>query len=132
MINKASLRYKTVITLLNENAEDLLIVQIPYDGLTQVSSINSMAWDESGKLLWNLNKYNIRDMRDFQGPEYLSDSRKKIFEIPSYNYPFTITYSYKVKMPNYFLSTEWNFQDDPDISVQQSGIQFVIPDRIPY
>jgi hypothetical protein len=126
---QSELEVKTVITLLNENAEDLLIVQIPYDGLSQVSSIIATAWDESGKLMWNLNKYNVRDMRDFQGPEHLSDSRKKVFEIPSYNYPFTISYSYKVKMPNYFLSAVWNFQDDPEISVQQSGIQFVIPGK---
>ncbi len=126
---QSELEVKTVITLLNENAEDLLIVQIPYNGLTQVSSINATAWDESGKLVWNLNKFNVRDMRDFQGPEYLSDSRKKVFEIPSYNYPFTISYSYKVKMPNYFLSAVWNFQDDPEMSIQQSGIQFVIPDK---
>ncbi len=129
MTNKSSLEVKTVITLLNENAEDLLIVQIPYSGLTQVSSISATAWDGSGKLVWNLNKFNVRDMRDFQGPEYLSDSRKKAFEIPSYNYPFTISYSYKVRMPNYFLSTEWSFQNDPEISVQQSGIQFVIPEE---
>jgi hypothetical protein len=126
---QSELEVKTVITLLNENAEDLLIVQIPYNGLTQVSSITATAWDESGKLVWNLNKFNVRDMRDFQGPEYLSDSRKKVFEIPSYNYPFTISYSYKVKMPNYFLSAVWNFQDDPEMSIQQSGIQFVIPDK---
>jgi len=124
---QSELEVKMVITLLNENAEDLLIVQIPYNELTQVSSVNASAWDESGKLVWTLQKYNIRDMRDFQGPEYLSDSRKKIFEIPSYNYPFTISYSFKIKMPNYFLSAEWNMQADPEISVQQSGIQCVIP-----
>lgn len=124
---QSELEVKMVITLLNENAEDLLIVQIPYNELTQVSSVYASAWDESGKLVWSLQKYNIRDMRDFQGPEYLSDSRKKTFEIPSFNYPFTISYTFKIKMPNYFLSAEWNLQDDPKISVQQSGIQCVIP-----
>jgi hypothetical protein len=120
---------KTVLTLLNENAEDLLIVQIPYDGMMKVSSVSASAWDESGKLVWTLKYYNIRDLRDFQGPQFLSDSRQKAFEIPSHNYPFTISFSYKVKMPNYYLSKALFLQNDPEISVQQSGIQCVIPNK---
>jgi hypothetical protein len=117
---------KTVMTLLNESAEELLIIQIPYDDMMKVSSISASAWDESGKLVWTLKNYNIRDVRDFQGPEFLSDSRQKIFEIPSYNYPFTISFSYKLKMPNYYLSSALFLQDDPEISIQQSGIQCII------
>jgi len=82
---------KTVITLLNEKAEDLLLVEIPYNDMTQVSSVSASAWDESGKLIWVLNNYNIRDILDFQGPEFLDNSREKIIEIPSYKYPFTIS-----------------------------------------
>ncbi len=118
---------KTVITLLNENAEGLLIIEIPYDELIRVSSVNASAWDESGKLIWTLNNYMVRDLRDFQGPEFLSDSRKKAFEIPSHNYPFTISFSYKIRMPDYYLSSARYLQHDPEISVQQSGIQCVIP-----
>ena len=126
--NKQSvMEYKIVLTLLNEKAEDLLLVRIPYNNLMQVSDISASAWDESGKLIWILQKFNIRDMRDFQGPKSLSDSRKKTFEIPSYNYPFTISYSYTFKVPNYYLSSELFLQSDPEISVQQSGIQCVIP-----
>ena len=118
---------KTVITLLNDRAENMLIVSIPYDNMMQVSDISAKAWDETGNLIWILQKYNIRDMRDFMGPEFLSDSRKKAFEIPSYNYPFTISVSYKIKKPNYYLSSELFLQDDPEISVEQSGIQCIIP-----
>ncbi len=120
---------KTVMTLLNESAEELLIIQIPYDDMMKVSSVSASAWDESGKLVWTLNKYNIRDVRYFQGPEFLSDSRQKIFEIPSYNYPFTICFSYKIKMPDYYLSSALFLQNDPEISVQQSGLQCIIPNR---
>jgi transglutaminase-like putative cysteine protease len=127
---QSEIENKIVITLLNEKAENLLLIAIPYDDLMQVSEIRATAWDESGKLMWNLQKYNIRDMRDFQGPEYLNDSRKKAFEIPSYNYPFTISYSYKVKVPNYYLSSQMFLQYDPEISVQQSGIQCVIPQEL--
>ena len=102
---QSDVEYKTAITLLNDEAEDLLLIEIPYDDLMQVSDVSASAWDESGKLIWNLQKYNIRDMRDFQGSKNLSDSRKKAFEIPSYNYPFTISFSYKLKMPNYYLSS---------------------------
>jgi hypothetical protein len=124
---ESEVEYKTVVTLLNEKSKNLLWVVIPYDGFTQVSGISAAAWDESGKLIWNLQKFNIRDLLDFQGPEKLNDSRKKAFEIPSYNYPFTISISYKITEPNFFLSSSQFFQRDPEISVQQSGMQIEIP-----
>jgi hypothetical protein len=119
---------KGVVTLLNEKAEDYLIVEIPYDDLRRVSSIKASAYDESGKLVWNLKKYEIYDMRDFGGPEVISDTRKKVFEIPSYNYPFTISYSYQVSMEDLFLSPAvYLQQDDPALSVEESGLQYIIP-----
>jgi len=119
---------KMVVTLLNEKAEDYLIVEIPYDDLRRVSSIKASAYDESGKLLWTLKKYEIYDMRDFGGPEVISDARKKVFEIPSYNYPFTISYSYEMSMEDLFLSPAvYLQQDDPTLSVEESGLQYIIP-----
>lgn len=125
---QSRLETKMVITLLNDQASDLLMVGIPYDDLRRVSSIRARAYDASGKLIWILKKYQILDARDFSGPEKLSDARKKVFEIPAYNYPFTIEYSYVMALQDLFLSPAAYLQQDPEISVEESGIQYIIPD----
>jgi hypothetical protein len=124
---KSRLESKMVVTLLNDQAEDLLMVGIPYDKLRRISSIRASAYDESGRLIWTLKKYDISDVRDFSGPEKLSDARKKVFEIPSFNYPFTIEYSYKMIMEDLFLSPVLYMQPDPEISVEESGLMYSIP-----
>jgi hypothetical protein len=124
------LETKMVITLLNDKAEDLLLVGLPYDDLRRISSIKASALDESGKLMWSLRKYNILDMRNFNGPEKLGDARKKVFEVPSFNYPFTLEYSYTMDVKDLFLSPAVYLQPAPDISVEESGLQYVIPKGI--
>ena len=122
------LETKMVITLLNDKAADLLLVGLPYDDLRRISSIRASAFDEDDKLIWSLRKYNIVDMRNFDGPEKLGDARKKVFEVPSFNYPFTIEYSYTMVVKDLFLSPALYLQPDPEISIEESGLQFVIPD----
>ncbi len=130
LINEKQSRLETkmVITLLNDKASDMLLVGIPYDDLRHISSIQARAYDASGKLIWILKKYNVLDARDFSGPEKLSDARKKVIEIPAYNYPFTIEYSYMMTMQDLFLSPAAYLQQDPEISVEESGIQYIIPE----
>jgi hypothetical protein len=129
IINEKQSRFesKVVITLLNDEAGELLMVGIPYDDLRRVSGIRACAYDESGKLIWTLRNYNIQDKRDFSGPEKLSDARKKVFEIPSFNYPFTIEYGYLLNIEDLFLSPAVYLQLDPEIAVEESGLQYVIP-----
>ncbi len=124
---KSHLEVKQVITLLNENAEDLLNVNIPYNDLRKVNSVSACAYNKEGKLIWTLQKMNIVDMRDFSGPEMLSNDRKKAFLIPSYNYPFTIEYSYKMTLNDIFLSSTFFLNNDPEVSVEESGLQYIIP-----
>jgi len=127
---QSRLETKMVVTLLNDKAEELLMVGIPYDDLRRISTIRAYAYDESGKLIWILRNYKISDMRDFSGPEKLSDTRKKVFKIPSHNYPFTIEYSYIMSMEDLFLSPAVYLQQDPEISVEESGLQYIIPGGI--
>ena len=124
---QSRLETKIALTLLNDKAKDMLMVGISYDRFRHISSIRAKAYNKSGKLIWILRNYEISDVRDFGGPEKLSDARKKVFEIPSFNYPFTIEYSYTMTMEDLFLSPAVYLQQDPGISVEESGLQYIIP-----
>jgi hypothetical protein len=123
---------KKVITLLNDKAEGYLDIEIPYMGFSTVSGIKASAYDESGKFLWSLKSYDIMDMLDYNGPANLSDERKKAFEIPAYNYPFTIEYSYSVSYSNDYLNPINYLLTEPEVSVEESGLQCVFPAGMPF
>jgi hypothetical protein len=129
---KSRMEVSMVITLLNDRALNLLQVELPYDDLRRISSIKASAYDESGKLIWILRKYAISDTRDFGGPASLSDIRKKVFEIPAHKFPFTIAYSFVMNLRDLILSPVYYLQPDPDISVEESGLQYVFPDKLKF
>src|SRR5512138_1005830 len=66
---RAVLETRMAITLLNDQALNLLMIGLPYDKLRKISGINARAYNENGKLIWTLNKYNILDKRNFNGPQ---------------------------------------------------------------
>jgi hypothetical protein len=128
--NSATMKYKTAVTLLNDDAEDLTIIGIPYDKLSKVSAIKASAYNAAGKLIWTLKTFDIYDFKDFSGPEYLDDSRKKVFEFPTFSFPFTIEFSYEMQMKDLFLSPSYYLQADPEISVETAGLQYIVPEKI--
>lgn len=129
-VRHSRLNVKVAVTLLNDNADKLHVVGLPYDKFRNISGISARAFDASGKLIWNLRKFNIADRSDFTGPDKLSDARRKVFEVPSFNYPFTLEYVYSMKMKDLFLSPDLYFQPEHDISVQETGVVFIIPEGL--
>ncbi len=126
-LKKSELEFKEVVTLLNDRADDYRIFEIPYDQSSRVGNIRASAYDENGKLIWNLQPFNVMDMRDSEGPEFLSDDREKVFEVPAFNYPFTISYSFTIsESESWVRSSNW-LQSDPEEAVEESGIQYIVP-----
>lgn len=130
--NTAFIDYKLAVTLLNENAESYNYVPIRYTDLTHVSMIRANAYDENGKLVWTLKRDDLLDIKDFSGPEYLDGSRVKVFKFPSYNYPYTIEYSFRLSTEDLLLNPVDYFATGTSVSVERSGIQCIIPRGIPF
>ncbi len=130
--NNAYIDYKLAVTLLNENAESYNYVPIRYTDLTDVSMIRASAYDENGKQVWTLKKDEILDIKDFSGPEYLDGSRVKVFKFPSYNYPYTIDYSFRLSTEDLLLNPVDYFATGTSVSVEKAGIQCIIPRNIPF
>lgn len=124
---KSEAQFKEVVTLLNDEAGHYRLYSIPYNPTSRISNIRAVAYDETGKLIWNLQPYNIVDRRDTQGPEELSDSRQKTFEIPAYNYPFTFEVSYTTSLNETYVWSRNMLQFNPEESLEESGLQFIVP-----
>ena len=127
---KGRARYRRVITLMNENAESLRLYQIYYDNFRTVQNIRAAVYDSKGKLIETIAPGKITDMSD--GSDFISDSRLKRIVFPVNRYPFTIEVEYEVSFNSLLNLPQWNFHLDPEMAVEESGVQFVIPKGIPF
>lgn len=120
-------RYKKVITLMNDNSKTYRYLTVYYDKFSKVNSLKGAIYDEKGKMVKALGMLDAYDMSAISGSSFYSDDRMKVLYFPIYKYPYTIEYEYEVAFSSLINYPSWDFQDSPDVSVESSGIQFVVP-----
>lgn len=119
-------KVKFVITLLNENADAYRQVTVNYDDFSKVNFLRGAVYDEKGEIIKSLGITDVNDVSAYSGSFY-TDDRLKYFIVPKYKYPYTIEYEYEKEYSSILNYPYWHFQYNPGISVEKSGIQFVLP-----
>ncbi len=125
---RAIVTYKQAFTILNEKSDDLRYYYIFYDAFSRVSDIKASVYDKKGKLIEVISPLNILDLDASSG--LASDQRVKRIAFPVNKYPFTIEVEYRKEYNSLIGTPQWYFQTSTDISVEQSGVQFIIPKDI--
>jgi transglutaminase-like putative cysteine protease len=123
----AVLKVKKVITLLNEKTELYRYLMVRYDKFSKVNYIRGTIYDEKGEIIKVLGMLDVQDRSAVTGSSFYSDDRMKMLYFPMHKYPFTIEYEYEVEYSSLLNYPSWVFQDSPDVSVEKSGIQIVVP-----
>lgn len=126
-VNKVIYKQKVAITLLNENASDYRFPNIYYDKFDKIKGIKASVYDENGKLVDILKSSNILDMSAAAGGSFHSDTRMKTILFPLMKYPYTIEYEYEITTNGILSYPTWSFHPSQNVSVEQSGIQYVVP-----
>jgi len=130
-INKpgsAAKKFRKAITLLNEDANSYRFLQVGYDKYSKINSLRGTVYDEKGNIVKVLVMSDAYDMSAMSGGTFYSDDRIKILYFPLYKFPYTIEYEFEITYTSLLNYPYWPFQDSPDVSVQKSGIQFIIPE----
>ena len=117
---------KEVITLMNENADNLKVVSVPYDKFSKVNYLRGIVYDEKGEIIKTLGIMDVQDMSAFAGTDFYTDDREKYLRFPDHKYPYTIEWEYEVRFTGMLDYPEWEFTQ-PGLAVERSGIQVVIP-----
>lgn len=123
-------RIKMAITLLNDNSKSYRLLAVYYDKFSRVNYIRGAVYDEKGMMIKSFGMSDIYDMSAITGSSFYSDDRMKVLFFPLYKYPYTIEYEYEVGYSSLINYPSWKFQKDPDVSVENSGIQFVVPGKM--
>ncbi|MFH0843072.1 MAG: DUF3857 domain-containing protein [Bacteroidota bacterium] len=123
-------KIRKAITLLNEDADGYRFLNVGYDNYSKINYIRGTIYDEKGSIIKVLGMTDVYDMSAISGGTFYSDDRIKFMYFPIYKYPYTIEYEYEVTYSSLLNYPSWNFQDSPDVSVQKSGIQFIVPENM--
>ncbi len=123
----AVMKIKRVITLLNENSDSYRLLTVMYDKYSKVTGIRGMIYDQKGSIIEALGAQDVFDMSAISGGTFYSDDRIKLLYFPIFKFPYTIEYEYEITYSSLLNYPSWSFQDSPDVSVQRSGIQFLVP-----
>jgi hypothetical protein len=125
---RASCRY--VLTLMNESAENFRLFEISYDKFSFVQRVSAAVYDADGKFIESIPASRIMDVSE--GGGFVSDARMKRIIFPVNRYPFTIEVEYDVVINGSMSLENWGFHTDPYMSVEESAVQYVIPNSIPF
>lgn len=128
--DKVVIKYKLAITLLNENALEYRYPSVFYNKFIKISSLKGSVYDEKGKLIKALGSSSIFDLDAISAGDFYTDDRRKVLVFPLMKFPYTIEYEYELLLSSYLKFPTFIFQKNPDVSVQNAGIQYVIPNGV--
>ncbi|MRR23375.1 DUF3857 domain-containing protein, partial [bacterium] len=129
-VSKAKASYRMVLTLMNESANNLRLFEIPYDRFMSVPRVSAAVYDANGKFIESIPASRIMDVSE--GGGFVSDARMKRIIFPVNRYPFTIEVEYDVIMNGFLNLEHWAFHTDPYLSVEESAVQYIIPNSLPF
>ncbi len=129
-LTRAKASFRQVITLMNESADNLRVFPIYYDSFRSVQRINASVYDADGRFIEPVPASRILDVS--AGSGFISDARAKLILFPVNRYPFTIEVEYDVVFKGWYMLPGWPFQSNPYFSVEESGVQYVIPGSFPF
>lgn len=127
--NKYSkMKFRHAITLLNEQASDYRKIRIPYNSFSSIGGIKATVYDNNGNIILSA-KPEIFEMNS-NNDELATDLKFWIISFPLRKYPYTIEYEYEQKNNESFFYEDWSFQSQPDVSIEQSGAQYIMPKNL--
>jgi len=129
-VSKATIKFKRAITLINDNASSYRYASIHYNPFFKIKKIKASVYDEKGKIVEVIGSSDILDMSAVSGVAFYSEHRQKVIFFPKMKYPYTVEYEYEGILTSLINYPEWNFQHDQDISVEKSGIQYIVPKNL--
>ncbi|MES2329095.1 MAG: DUF3857 domain-containing protein [Bacteroidota bacterium] len=126
-IDKAVIKHKYAITVLNEDGDDFAYYVNSYSNLRSLSDISGRLLDADGKVLKTIKKKDISDMSTSDDETMLTDTRVKRYAFYNKNYPYTVEFEDEQDLNGIFHLSAWHPIEDEKFSVQQSRFIVEVP-----
>lgn len=126
-LTKTRYRVKSVITVLNENADHFGTLVVGYDKLSKIESIDGKLYDAAGKELKSVKNKDIKDYSSVDDGSLMDDGRVKVYEFHHRQYPYTVEFEYEIVYNNTFMFPNWYVQPRSNQSVEYSLLTVQCP-----
>ncbi len=125
-IDKAVVKHKYAITVLNENADEFATYSNQYDDLISLSDISATLYDANGSKVKSLKRREIYDVKS-DGGSFLTDTRAKVFSFQYKNYPYTVEFEDEQTFNGIYVLPTWTPIRETRFAVQQSKFVVEVP-----
>lgn len=118
-IDKAVVKHKYAITILNEHGDGFGAYSGQYDKLKKLSDISGTLYDANGVKIKSLKRKEIMDFSD-DGSSFWTDNRTKEFSFQHKNYPYTVEFEDEKTYDGIFYLPYWMPVAASKMAVQKS------------
>jgi transglutaminase-like putative cysteine protease len=117
-----------VITILNENGDDLADFEEYYTKMRSISSVEGYLYDMMGKQLKKMKFKDLEDLSGVSGSNLIDDYRVKHHNFYYKVYPYTIEYTVEIELKSTLFFPMWSPQEKENLSVEHSTMSIVCPE----
>lgn len=130
-ISKAVLTVKTAITIFNSNADNLASLQLHYETDEPITDIEARVYNKFGTRMKEIKKADIQDVSATDGGTFVDNSRVKLLNLESKDFPYTIEYQYEMHYNSTLFYPRWVPVPQVGVGVQHSQAVYKISNDIP-
>ncbi|MBN2486890.1 MAG: DUF3857 domain-containing protein [Bacteroidales bacterium] len=131
-LTKVNIKHKLVVTVLNENGQELAYFQEFYDKFSKISKIKGTVYDANGKKIRGIPGSEIYDFSAIAGFSAYDDSRRKVIDPRIATYPTTVEYTWETTTDNLRYIRDWYPVKGYNISLQKSVYTLVGPESVEF
>lgn len=117
-----------VITILNENGDDLADFEEYYSKLRSITAVEGYLYDMMGKQLKKMKFKDLEDLSGVSGSNLIDDYRIKHHNFYYKVYPYTIEYTVEIEFKSTLFFPMWTPQGKENLSVEHSTMSIVSPE----
>lgn len=125
--DKAIIKHKYAITILNEAGDKYASYSNSYDKLNELSDIDGNLYDAFGKKLKNVKKKDIEDFAAQDGFSLVIDDRIKRHDFYYRQYPYTVEYEDEQQLNGIYYLASWQPAENYAYAVEQSKLVVETP-----
>ncbi|UOB18831.1 DUF3857 domain-containing protein [Abyssalbus ytuae] len=115
-----SIKYKRIITVLNESGNKYVHAFVGYDKSISVKYAQAIVYDSAGRQIKKFKQKDFKDRSAYDGFSLFSDNRVLYLEYSPITYPYTVEFSYETQTPNTAAIPSWYFLGSYEVSVEKS------------
>lgn len=116
-----------VITILNQEGDNMAAFMASYDKLHTVDNIQGVLYDGQGNLVKKLKSKDVQDVSDVDDISLIDDSRVKTHNFYYNSYPYTVEYYCETTFLHTFFFPSWIPVSNENMALQHAIFEANVP-----